>query len=68
MKVSAGGSPATVKTARRMQPFVAKARDPVCGMMVDPATAPAKGTYDGVAVYFCSAGCQKTYEARRAGR
>ncbi len=41
------------------------AKDPICGMMVDTAKAPAKGTYDGVAVYFCSEGCRKNFEAQR---
>jgi YHS domain-containing protein len=44
---------------------MAKAKDPVCGMMVDTERAPAKGVYDGETVYFCAAGCQKTFEARR---
>ena len=42
------------------------AKDPICGMMVDPAKARFKGVYDGVPVYFCAAACQKTFEARRA--
>jgi P-type Cu+ transporter len=46
---------------------MAKAVDPVCGMTVDTEKAPAKGVYDGRAVYFCAPGCQKTFEARRAG-
>jgi Cu+-exporting ATPase len=37
-------------------------RDPVCGMMVDPARAPAKGTYGGQTIYFCADTCRKTYE------
>ncbi|MGD0718561.1 MAG: YHS domain-containing protein [Thermoplasmata archaeon] len=37
-------------------------RDPVCGMMVDPARAPAKGTYGGQTIYFCAETCRKTYE------
>ncbi|HTT35345.1 MAG TPA: YHS domain-containing protein [Thermoplasmata archaeon] len=41
-------------------------KDPICGMMVDPARAPAKGVYDGETVYFCSESCRRTYEARRA--
>ena len=45
-----------------------KAKDPVCGMMVDTATAPAKGTYDGETVYFCAEACKKTFEARRRAR
>ncbi len=41
---------------------MAAERDPVCGMMVKPDRAAAKGTYAGRIVYFCSKGCQATYE------
>lgn len=43
-------------------------KDPVCGMMVDTAKAPAKGTYDGNAVYFCCEDCRKSFEAKRRPR
>lgn len=43
-----------------------KAKDPVCGMMVDTEKAPARGTYDGETVYFCAESCRRTYEARRS--
>lgn len=33
------------------------AKDPVCGMSVDPATAAATREYDGVTYYFCNPGC-----------
>lgn len=33
------------------------AKDPVCGMSVDPATAAATREYGGVTYYFCNAGC-----------
>jgi Cu+-exporting ATPase len=37
--------------------------DPVCGMTVDPATAPEhRGTRAGT-VYFCSAGCASAFDA-----
>jgi YHS domain-containing protein len=39
-----------------------KVKDPVCGMMIDPARAVAKGTYGGETVYFCAVACQKSYE------
>lgn len=42
---------------------MAKMTDPICGMTVDSERAPAKGSYDGKVVYFCSARCQKKYEA-----
>jgi len=45
-----------------------KVKDPVCGMVIDSERAAAKGVYDGVPVYFCATGCQRTFEARRAGR
>jgi YHS domain-containing protein len=31
-----------------------KVADPVCGMEVDPATAPAQATYAGKTYYFCT--------------
>src|SRR5438034_4694109 len=41
----------------------ATAIDPVCGMSVDPATAPARTTYQGTAYYFCCPHCLKKFEA-----
>ena len=38
------------------------ARDPVCGMMVDRATA-LRSDIDGRTFYFCSSGCQRTFDA-----
>jgi P-type Cu+ transporter len=40
-------------------------KDPVCGMMVDDATA-TKSTYQGKAYYFCSDQCKKTFDANPA--
>lgn len=37
-------------------------RDPVCGMMVNPETA-FRSDLAGRAYYFCSSGCQRTFEA-----
>ena len=37
--------------------------DPVCGMKVDPATAPAKTTHDGTTYYFCCTHCLHKFEA-----
>jgi len=37
-------------------------KDPICGMMVDKATA-LKTERSGRTYYFCSAGCQKTFES-----
>ena len=41
---------------------VRMARDPVCGMMVDTATA-LRNEIGGRTFYFCSSGCQRTFEA-----
>ena len=38
------------------------ARDPVCGMMVDKATA-LRAEANGRTYYFCSSGCQRTFES-----
>ena len=38
------------------------AKDPICGMMVDKAAA-LKSERGGRTYYFCSAGCQKTFES-----
>jgi Cu+-exporting ATPase len=37
--------------------------DPVCGMQVDPATAPARTTYLGQDYYFCSSHCLQKFNA-----
>lgn len=40
----------------------APAKDPVCGMSVDPATAAATREYNGTAYYFCNPGCAAKFE------
>src|ERR1051325_2732611 len=37
--------------------------DPVCGMTVDEATAPAKAEYGARTYYFCAPGCKRRFEA-----
>jgi Cu+-exporting ATPase len=39
------------------------AKDPVCGMSVNPQTAKHKTSYRGEDFYFCSAGCKTKFEA-----
>ena len=39
------------------------ARDPVCGMSVDPHTTPHRADNNGRPYYFCSAGCQTKFLA-----
>jgi YHS domain-containing protein len=41
-------------------------KDPVCGMMVDPETAPAHTTYESQEVYFCSHECRRMFEQEPA--
>jgi YHS domain-containing protein len=38
------------------------AKDPVCGMDVDPKTAAGKSEYKGQTYYFCSAGCKRSFD------
>ena len=42
------------------------ARDPVCGMTVDPHTAQHRTLHEGHPFYFCSAGCKTKFEASPA--
>jgi xanthine dehydrogenase accessory factor len=62
---------AEIVTARRQrgsraatveQPAVIFATDPVCGMTVDPLTSTHKVVHEGRTYWFCSAGCQSTFE------
>jgi YHS domain-containing protein len=39
------------------------AKDPVCGMDVDPRTATHKTDYQDQTHYFCAPGCKKAFEA-----
>jgi YHS domain-containing protein len=39
------------------------ARDPVCGMDVDPKKAAAQSSYKGQVFYFCAVGCKREFDA-----
>ncbi|HEX9127102.1 MAG TPA: heavy metal translocating P-type ATPase, partial [Methylomirabilota bacterium] len=41
----------------------AMAKDPVCGMDVDPKKAAAQTSYKGQTIYFCAAGCKQAFDA-----
>lgn len=43
-----------------------EARDPVCDMVVDVATAQHRSIFQGQTYYFCSAECRQTFEANPA--
>lgn len=40
------------------------ARDPICGMIVDPATAGYFSEYCGQTYYFCCAGCKQEFDQK----
>lgn len=42
------------------------AKDPVCGMDVNEKAAVGKSEYTGQTYYFCSAGCQKSFDKEPA--
>lgn len=44
------------------QPPVLEARDPVCGMTVEIATAHFTSQYEGITYYFCAAGCKRSFD------
>ena len=37
-------------------------KDPVCGMTVNPAGAPATREYEGKTYFFCNPGCAETFD------
>ncbi len=43
-------------------PVRSEAKDPVCGMTVEVATARYTAVYEGVKFYFCSAQCKETFD------
>ncbi|TAK46929.1 MAG: heavy metal translocating P-type ATPase [Xanthobacteraceae bacterium] len=49
--------------AAAADPDAATARDPVCGMTVDPHKTQHRYTYEGRPYYFCSAGCRTKFAA-----
>src|SRR4051812_21598819 len=46
-----------------LAPVQAAARDPVCGMTMDPATAAASYAYEGQTYYFCCPSCRQKFVA-----
>lgn len=42
---------------------MSSAKDPVCGMTVDPAKAAGESQFGGSAYYFCSTGCQAKFDS-----
>ena len=52
--------PATLATA------LAEAKDPICGMTVEVATARHQSDWAGRSVYFCCRHCKETFDAEPA--
>src|SRR6516164_2077333 len=52
------------RESRHRQP--SHARDPVCGMAVDPVTAKHRSDHAGHTYYFCSSRCRERFEAEPA--
>ena len=42
---------------------MASVKDPVCGMVIDPATAAGSEEYHGTTYYFCSQSCLDSFKA-----
>ena len=53
----------TASGPKRDDAGAASAKDPVCGMTVDPHTAKQRAQHNGQPYYFCSAGCRSKFEA-----
>jgi len=51
-----------VETGELEPPTVVEAKDPVCGMTVEVATARHQSDWAGRSVYFCCARCKETFE------
>jgi Cu+-exporting ATPase len=58
-----GHDPASHGHVEHLSDAKAKARDPVCGMTVDPATSPHRFDHHGETYHFCSAGCRTKFIA-----
>jgi xanthine dehydrogenase accessory factor len=48
------------------EPNNGKAKDPICGMLVDPLTADHSSDYEGITFFFCCGGCKERFEAEPA--
>jgi xanthine dehydrogenase accessory factor len=52
-----------LESARVAPPSAALAKDPICGMTVEVATARHRSDWAGRSVYFCCRHCQETFDA-----
>ena len=56
-RAEVAGSPGSATSANEVPKI-----DPVCGMSVDPATAPAHRVHEGRDVWFCNVGCAERFD------
>jgi xanthine dehydrogenase accessory factor len=57
-----GQSPVSSLELPVTQTSALESRDPVCGMIVEIATAHFTSEYDGKTYYFCAAGCKRSFD------
>jgi xanthine dehydrogenase accessory factor len=50
------------KSSAALPVINSEAKDPVCGMRVNPSKARHKSEYEGTAFYFCCAGCKQAFD------
>ncbi len=55
-------SPGAKKSSAVLPVINSEAKDPVCGMSVNPGKARHKSEYKGAAFYFCCAGCKQAFD------
>jgi xanthine dehydrogenase accessory factor len=55
---------APAKSSAALPIINSEARDPVCGMSVNPSKARHKSEYEGTAFYFCCAGCKQAFDRK----
>jgi xanthine dehydrogenase accessory factor len=63
-KAAAEPKPKPQSAGLQLPVLNAQARDPICGMMVDTATAKYKTEYQGKWFYFCCGGCLQKFSAK----
>jgi xanthine dehydrogenase accessory factor len=60
---TAGQAKSNVSSSLPVLPVIhAEAKDPVCGMSVNPSKARRKSEYEGATFYFCCAGCKQAFD------
>jgi YHS domain-containing protein len=63
LRAKTGKPPSTSEALDILQEGdTAMAKDPVCGMMVDMASAAATSEYQGQTYYFCCKGCKAAFD------